>query len=165
MEEKDIESQIAYVQITHVQPYFEESDLSERVTEYERNHNINRFMYEIPFTIDGRVRGNPEEQCKKRIILTSNIHFFQIPCLIFTNSNCSFSLHLLNSAQYSFPYIKKRLRVIQREFQDLSPIEVALDEMRMRVKDIAEAVRTQPTDLKKLQLRLQVLHFLKLKFD
>ena len=49
------------------------------------------------------------------------------------------------------------MRVIQRESHDLSPIEVALDEMRLRVKDIAEAVRTQPTDLKKLQLRLQVL--------
>ena len=59
-------------------------------------------------------------------------------------------------AQYSFPYIKKRLKVVQREFYDLSPIEVALDEMRLRVKDIAEAVRTVPTDLKKLQLRLQV---------
>lgn len=59
-------------------------------------------------------------------------------------------------AQYCFPYIKKRLRVIQRESYDLSPIEVALDEMRARVKDVAEAVRTVPTDLKKLQLRLQV---------
>lgn len=48
------------------------------------------------------------------------------------------------------------MRVLQREFYDLSPIEVALDEMRLRVKDIAEAVRTVPTDLKKLQLRLQV---------
>ncbi|XP_046447610.1 dedicator of cytokinesis protein 9-like isoform X2 [Daphnia pulex] len=128
IEDKDMEPQMAYVQITHVVPYFEENDLTERVTEYERNHNINRFMYEIPFTTDGRVRGSPEDQCKKRIILTT---------------------------QYSFPYIKKRLRVIQREFYDLSPIEVALDEMRLRVKDIAEAVRTVPTDLKKLQLRLQ----------
>ena len=60
------------------------------------------------------------------------------------------------TAQYSFPYVKKRLKVIGRESRDLSPIEVALDEMRLRVKDIAEVVRTQPTDLKKLQLRLQV---------
>ncbi len=74
--------------------------------------------------------------------------------LLFKETNLIFfSLFL---AQYSFPYIKKRLRVIQREFYDLSPIEVALDEMRLRVKDIAEAVRTVPTDLKKLQLRLQV---------
>ena len=53
--------------------------------------------------------------------------------------------------------MKKRLRVINRETHDLSPIEVALDEMRLRVKDVAEVVKTQPTDLKKLQLRLQVM--------
>ena len=61
------------------------------------------------------------------------------------------------AAQYCFPYVKKRLRVVDSETYDLSPIEVALDEMRQRVKDIAEVVRNQPTDLKKLQLRLQVL--------
>jgi len=127
--ESDLDPQIAYIQITHVVPYFDDDELPERVTEFERNHNINRFMYEVPFTTtDGKVRGNPEEQCKRRIILTS---------------------------QYSFPYVKKRLRVIQRDSYDLSPIEVALDEMRQRVKDIAEVVRNQPTDLKKLQLRLQ----------
>lgn len=54
--------------------------------------------------------------------------------------------------------MKKRLRVISRETHDLSPIEVALDEMRLRVKEIAEVVRTQPTDIKKLQLRLQVFN-------
>lgn len=64
---------MAYVQITHVMPYFDENDLSDRVTEFERNHNINRFMYEIPFTTDGRVRGSPEDQCKKRIVLTSKL--------------------------------------------------------------------------------------------
>ena len=66
-------------------------------------------------------------------------------------------MHFSSPAQYSFPYVKKRLRVINRETHDLSPIEVALDEMRHRVKDIAEVVRSQPTDLKKLQLRLQVM--------
>jgi len=127
--ESDLDPQIAYVQITHVIPYFDDDELPERITEFERNNNINRFMYEVPFTTtDGKNRGNPEEQCKRRIILTS---------------------------QYSFPYVKKRLKVIQRDSYDLSPIEVALDEMRQRVKDIAEVVRNQPTDLKKLQLRLQ----------
>lgn len=54
--------------------------------------------------------------------------------------------------------MKKRLRVIKRETVDLSPIEVAVDEMRIRVKEIAEVVQSQPTDLKKLQLRLQVVN-------
>jgi len=62
---------------------------------------------------------------------------------------------IILTSQYYFPYVKKRLRVIRRETHDLSPIEVALDEMRLRVQEIAEVVRNQPTDLKKLQLRLQ----------
>jgi hypothetical protein len=73
MEDKDMETQTAYIQITHVVPYFDEEEQLERVTEFERNHNIKRFMYEIPFTTDGKVRGNPEEQCKRRIILTSSL--------------------------------------------------------------------------------------------
>ena len=71
-----MEPQTAYIQITHVVPYFDEEEQIERVTEFERNHNIKRFMYEMPFTTDGRVRGNPEEQCKRRIILTSRFHFY-----------------------------------------------------------------------------------------
>lgn len=72
-----MEPQMAYVQITHVVPYFDDEELAERTTEFERNHNINRFMYEIPFTTDGRVRGNPEDQCKRRIILTSKSTFMK----------------------------------------------------------------------------------------
>ena len=75
--ESDLDPQIAYVQITHVIPYFDDDELPERITEFERNNNINRFMYEVPFTTtDGKNRGNPEEQCKRRIILTCNLSFF-----------------------------------------------------------------------------------------
>jgi len=38
---------------------------------------------------------------------------------------------------------------------ELSPIEVALDEMQIKVAEIEEVVLAQPTDAKKLQLRLQ----------
>lgn len=71
IDDQEMEPQTAYIQITHVTPYFGEAELSDRVTEFERNHNINQFMYETPFTTDGRVRGSPEEQCKRRIVLTS----------------------------------------------------------------------------------------------
>lgn len=37
----------------------------------------------------------------------------------------------------------------------MSPIEVAIDEMQTRVSELEEVVFTQPTDSKKLQLRLQ----------
>jgi hypothetical protein len=46
--------------------------------------------------------------------------------------------------------------VVKQQVQELSPIEVALDEMQMRVNELEEVVFMKPTDAKKLQLRLQV---------
>lgn len=62
---------------------------------------------------------------------------------------------MLLAAQYAFPYVKKRVKVIDRKVEEHSPIEVALDEMRLRVNELEEVVFTHPTDVKKLQLRLQ----------
>jgi len=45
---------------------------------------------------------------------------------------------------------------VKLRVQELSPIEVALDEMQMRVTELEEVVFMKPTDAKKLQLRLQV---------
>ena len=61
----------AYIQITHVTPYFDEKELEERKTEFECNNNIRRFMYETPFTKDGKARGDIHEQYKRKTILTS----------------------------------------------------------------------------------------------
>jgi len=59
-------------------------------------------------------------------------------------------------AEYTFPYIKKRLRVSERREIELCPIQVAIDEMCQRVRELKQTVSAQPTDVKKLQLRLQV---------
>lgn len=39
---------------------------------------------------------------------------------------------------------------------EMSPIEVAIDEMESRVKELREIINKKPTDVKKLQLKLQV---------
>lgn len=52
--------------------------------------------------------------------------------------------------------MKKRLRVVERCERELSPIETAIDEMRQRVSELQDVVLSKPTDIKKLQLRLQV---------
>ena len=39
---------------------------------------------------------------------------------------------------------------------ELSPIEVAIAEMTQKTRDLLAAVEREPTDVKKLQLRLQV---------
>lgn len=58
-------------------------------------------------------------------------------------------------AEYSFPYIKKRIPAVNKHITELSPIEVALDEMRQRVQELEDVALIGPTDPKKLQLRLQ----------
>lgn len=68
---KDLDSKYAYIQVTHVTPYLEEKELVDRKTDFEKSHNIRRFVFEMPFTISGKKQGGVEEQCKRRTILTS----------------------------------------------------------------------------------------------
>ncbi|XP_023290391.1 dedicator of cytokinesis protein 9 isoform X2 [Orussus abietinus] len=124
----ELDQKFAYIQVTHVTPYFEKFELDARPTEFEQNHDVGCFMFETPFTKEGKARGNPEYQWKRRTILTT---------------------------QYCFPYVKKRIPVVERRVVELSPIEVALDEMRQRVQELEDVALIAPTDAKKLQLRLQ----------
>lgn len=63
-------------------------------------------------------------------------------------------IFVTSPAQYSFPYVLKRIPVKERQSIELCPIEVAIDEMQNRVVEL-EGVVTAPIDVKKLQLRLQ----------
>ncbi|XP_042312819.1 dedicator of cytokinesis protein 9 isoform X5 [Sceloporus undulatus] len=125
---KDLDSKYAYIQVTHVVPYFEEKELQERKTEFERNHNIRRFMFEMPFTQLGKRRGGVEEQCKRRTVLT---------------------------AIHCFPYVKKRIPVMYQHHIDLNPIEVAIDEMSKKVAELRQLCSSVEVDMIKLQLKLQ----------
>lgn len=58
-------------------------------------------------------------------------------------------------AQYSFPYVLKRVAVKDRQIMELSPIEVAIDEMQTKISELEDVVLIQTIDVKKLQLRLQ----------
>lgn len=78
----------AYIQITFVEPYFDEYEMKDRVTYFEKNFNLCRFMYTTPFTMDGRPRGELSEQYKRNTILTT---------------------------MHAFPYIKTRINIIQKE--------------------------------------------------
>ncbi|XP_066842626.1 dedicator of cytokinesis protein 9 isoform X10 [Anser cygnoides] len=125
---KDLDSKYAYIQVTHVIPYFEEKELQERKTDFERTHNIRRFMFEMPFTQAGKRQGGVEEQCKRRTILT---------------------------AIHCFPYVKKRIPVMYQHHTDLNPIEVAIDEMSKKVTELRQLCASAEVDMIKLQLKLQ----------
>lgn len=78
----------AYIQITFVEPYFDEYEMKDRVTYFEKNFNLRRFMYTTPFTLEGRPRGELHEQHRRNTVLTT---------------------------MHAFPYIKTRISVIQKE--------------------------------------------------
>ncbi|XP_049870539.1 dedicator of cytokinesis protein 7 isoform X2 [Pectinophora gossypiella] len=118
----------AYIQITYVEPYFEPHELRKRVTHYERNYNIKRFMYATPFTLDGRAHGDIADQCKRKTILTTAHHF---------------------------PYVKTRIQVVQRTQIILSPIEVAIEDIQKKINELAAATSQEPADPKMLQMVVQ----------
>ncbi|XP_042637897.1 dedicator of cytokinesis protein 9 [Orycteropus afer afer] len=125
---KDLDSKYAYIQVTHVIPFFDEKELQERKTDFERSHNIRRFMFEMPFTQTGKRQGGVEEQCKRRTVLT---------------------------AIHCFPYVKKRIPVMYQHHTDLNPIEVAIDEMSKKVAELRQLCSSAEVDMIKLQLKLQ----------
>ncbi|KAI2660393.1 Dedicator of cytokinesis protein 9 [Labeo rohita] len=125
---KDLDSKYAYIQVTHVTPFLEEKELLERKTDFERSHNIRRFVFEMPFTISGKKQGGIEEQCKRRTILTTT---------------------------HCFPYVKKRIAVMYQHHVDLNPIEVAIDEMSKKVLEIRQLCSSSDVDMIQLQLKLQ----------
>ncbi|NWW50673.1 DOC11 protein, partial [Pedionomus torquatus] len=125
---KDLDPKYAHIQVTYVKPYFEDKEISERKTEFERNHNINRFVFETPYTLSGKKHGSVEEQCKKRTILTT-----------------------LNS----FPYVKKRIPVNYEHQVYLKPIDVATDEIKDKTAELQKLCSPGDVDMIQLQLKLQ----------
>uniref|UniRef100_A0A4W4FPN2 DOCKER domain-containing protein n=1 Tax=Electrophorus electricus TaxID=8005 RepID=A0A4W4FPN2_ELEEL len=125
---KDLDARFAYIQVTFVVPYFDEKEQHEKRTDFERHHNINRFVFETPFTLSGRKHGDVEEQCKRRTILTTNS---------------------------TFPYLKKRIQVVKHESTEMNPIEVAIDEMSRKVSELNKLCSANDVDMIRLQLKLQ----------
>ena len=75
-----------------MEPYFDTYEMKDRITYFDKNYNLRRFMYCTPFTLDGRAHGELHEQFKRKTILTTS---------------------------HAFPYIKTRINVIHKE--EVSP--------------------------------------------
>ncbi|NXH16695.1 DOCK8 protein, partial [Bucco capensis] len=128
VDKRKLDPNKAYIQITFVEPYFDEYEMKDRVTYFEKNFNLCRFMYATPFTMDGRPRGELSEQYKRNTILTT---------------------------MHAFPYIRTRINVIQKEEFILTPIEVAIEDMRKKTQELTAATNQEPPDAKMLQMVLQ----------
>ncbi|KAM4824460.1 LOW QUALITY PROTEIN: dedicator of cytokinesis protein 8-like [Urocitellus parryii] len=116
----------AYMQITFVEPYFDEYKMKDRVTYFEKNFNLQRFMYTTPSP--GQPRGELHEQYRRNMVLTT---------------------------MRAFPYIKTRISVIQKEEFVLTPMEVAIEDMKKKTLQLAVAINQEPPDAKMLQMVLQ----------
>ena len=110
VEQSKLDPLKAYVQVTYVEPYFDDYEMRDRVTAFEKNFTISnyyfftflcafsdnaaffsfldRFIFATPFTADGNPRGELHEQFKRKTILTTTNHF---------------------------PYVKTRIQVVDRK--------------------------------------------------
>jgi len=61
---------------------------------------------------------------------------------------------MCNAASHSFPYVKKRILIVYHKEEELSPIEVAVEDMKAKVGELTEVVLQRTPDVKKLQLKL-----------
>ncbi|XP_060519679.1 dedicator of cytokinesis protein 7 isoform X2 [Cylas formicarius] len=118
----------AYIQITYVEPYFEQFELRYRQTHFDRNFNIKRFVYATPFTMTGKAHGELKDQYKRKTILTTAVHF---------------------------PYVKTRIQVVGRTQVTLTPVEVAIEDIQKKTQELAAATHQEPPDPKILQMVLQ----------
>ncbi|XP_046904602.1 dedicator of cytokinesis protein 8 isoform X2 [Hypomesus transpacificus] len=128
VDKNKLKSNKAYIQITYVEPFFDDYEMKDRLTNFEKNFNLRRFMYTTPFTKSGRPRGELSEQYKRKTILTT---------------------------MHAFPYVKTRINVIQKEEFDLTPIEVAIEDMQKKTRELAVATHREQPDAKMLQMLLQ----------
>lgn len=115
-----------YIQVTNVEPYHETAFTDE----FDANHNIKRFVFETPFTESGKSHGSAETQCKRKTILET-----------------------VNDL--SFPFITKRLRIASSRDEVLWPLDVAIEEIAKKVKDLEAVVDAKPPDMVMLQMQVQ----------
>ena len=118
----------AYIQITYAEPYFDDYEMSDRVTSYDKTANVRRFAFRTPFTEAGKAHGSLENQFMRRTILTT---------------------------QHHFPYVKTRVLVVAQEEEVLSPLECAIANMQDKSKSLRQALHQVPIDMKFLQMQLQ----------
>ncbi|XP_061881714.1 dedicator of cytokinesis protein 8 isoform X1 [Entelurus aequoreus] len=128
VDRKQLNPNKAYIQITYVEPYFDDYEMKDRLTNFDKNFNLRRFMYTTPFTKSGRPRGELNEQYKRKTILTT---------------------------MHAFPYVKTRINIIQKEEFDLTPIEVAIEDMQKKTRELAVATHREQPDAVMLQMLLQ----------
>jgi len=116
-----------YFQIISVQPYFERSELEDRVTAFEHNFNISQFISEIPLlNKEGKSvdENDLAKQYKKKTIF---------------------------KVAKPFPYLTNRIEVTSLKEIVLSPIECSIESMQQRVASFRNEIHSNPVRKNNLQ--------------
>ncbi|ELR16168.1 Dedicator of cytokinesis [Acanthamoeba castellanii str. Neff] len=119
VEREKLDPALCYIQITSVDAYFTPEEAQSRVTYFERYNNLQRFIFETPFTVGGGGQaGHVRDQWKRKTILTAENHF---------------------------PYVKKRIPVRHKQETCLSPIANAVETIEGRAAAITAELQAEPS--------------------
>ncbi|CAN6458196.1 unnamed protein product [Victoria cruziana] len=137
----ELQPGVCYLQITAVDPVMEDEDLGSRrerifslSTGSVRARVFDRFLFDTPFTKNGKTQGGLEDQWKRRTVLQT---------------------------EGSFPALVNRLLVVKSESMEFSPVENAIGMIETRtaaLRDELEEPRTSDGDhLPRLQSLQRIL--------
>lgn len=118
-----------YIQIVSVEPYFSSEELATKPTLFERHNNVNKFIYEMPFTKgQSKISEKLEEQWKRKNIITTS---------------------------GAFPCLKRRLAVKDMQVIELSPIQNSVELVQKKAQSLHTELVKIPRNTKTLQMELQ----------
>ncbi|KAL3697766.1 hypothetical protein R1sor_011842 [Riccia sorocarpa] len=134
----DLQPKVCYLQITSVERVMEDEDLESRRERHQAGHSsgsvsarvFDRFLFDTPFTKNGKTQGGLEDQWKRRTVLQT---------------------------EGPFPALVNRLLVIKSDSREFSPIENAIGMIETRTAALQNELE-EPRSVEGDQLpRLQSL--------
>eukprot|EP01114_Cavostelium_apophysatum_P015137 TRINITY_DN4064_c0_g1_i2.p1 TRINITY_DN4064_c0_g1~~TRINITY_DN4064_c0_g1_i2.p1 ORF type:complete len:1824 (-),score=558.97 TRINITY_DN4064_c0_g1_i2:115-5586(-) len=125
----ELDPNLGYLQIIAVDVQLAPEELAHRESLFEQNFNINRFIFETPFTKSGKAHSSDmAEQYKKKTILTCDA---------------------------VFPYLRKRLEIVSKAEIERTPIETAIELIQKKTVSLTVEVAAATPNIKTLQMALQ----------
>ncbi|XP_042385230.1 guanine nucleotide exchange factor SPIKE 1-like [Zingiber officinale] len=138
---EELQPDVCYLQITAVDPVMEDEDLESRrerifslSTGSLRTQVFDRFLFDTPFTKNGKTQGGLEDQWKRRTVLQT---------------------------EGSFPALVNRLLVVKSESLEFSPVENAIGMIETRTaalrNELEEPRSSESDQLPRLQSLQRIL--------
>lgn len=122
----ELDPNMNYIQIGAVDLFLTKEEKDESL--FKQHFGRNRFVMEQPFTKSGKAQGELEDQWIRRTIFTT---------------------------EFKFPYLKKRVPVTSKEFQELTPIESAAMLIDKKIFALKAELDSPTPNPKTLQRELQ----------